>query len=289
MNLPSLVNIILKALLCYAVVSCNTHSQIEQPSATTELGEQKPKHPIVSEMDYIEAIVFHTCVQEQAQDPSIQLVRAQNQKRPFSTLIFHDILGEPPYRVETRRLLQEDPNLFHVATEAQKTFNTFEEFHLPFGVILPQDAYLPGERVTWRISSHDGKLLKEAICCPNPKVLKTAAGKRIVEASLLSINRPDTVYSLLFPSMQEEREYIFTSGTKQSRGVIPIGKLEATTFAPGIEGSSGGIAKIEIRLANESYELELPWGSKFEVNSSEEGLEPSYLFDGTDIKDIKQL
>jgi len=281
-----LSNIIFAALLCFAVVSCNTRSKTELPPATMVLNEQETESQKSSEMNYIEAIVFHTCVQEQNQDPSIQLVRSNDQKTPFSTIIFHDIPGKPPYRLEARRILQDDPNLFYEATDAQKTLNAIGELKLPFGVLLLQNAYLPGERVTWRISSDDGKVLKEATCCPNPKVVKNSSGKRIIEASLLSINRPDTVYMLLFPPMKGQREYIFTCGTKQSRGIISSEKLETTTFAPGTDGSAGGIAKIEIRLDNESYELELPWGTEFKINPSIEGLDTSYLLNDGIIKKL---
>lgn len=265
-------NMISKFLLCFALVSCNTHLSSEPSSPKMAINEQKTKPQALSEMDYVKATIFHTCMEEQNQDPSIQLIKSRDQEKNFSTLIFHKIPGKPPYRLETRRILQDDPNLFYQAIDAQKTLNTIGEFNLPFGILLLEDAYLPGERVTWRISSEGGKVLKEATCCPNPRILKNSSGQRILEASLLSVNQPETVYMLLFPPTKGAKEYIFISGTKQSKGIIPPEKLETTSFAPGIEGSNGGIAKIEIRCDNESYELELPWGTKFTTTLSTENL-----------------
>lgn len=279
MSTFNLSNTVLKVLLCFIAVSCNTHSKTQPSLAKTEPQKIQTPPQTKLETDYIKTIVRDTCTLGKNKDPSIQLVKSNDQKIAFSTIIFNDIPGEGPYRVEQRRLLQNDPNLFYQADDAQKTLNTIKELNVPFGILLPQNAYLPGERATWRIVSRDGKVLKEMTCCPNPRIMKNSSDQRIMEASLLSVNRPDTVYMLFFPPMKEQRKFIFTSGHKQSRGIIPPEKLETTTFAPGIDGSTGGIAKIEIQIQNESYVLELPWGTKLQATQSLEGLETSYLVD----------
>jgi hypothetical protein len=288
----NITNIFLKAALFLAAVSCSTTKTEPSPEpvaviGTTIVPKRDPVAPI--EKTYIDAIMNHTIIQDQALDPSIQLVKSTDLGKNFSTMIFNDIPGKPPYRLEERRMAQEDPSKFYTAVDAEKTLNTVRQLDMPFGILMLENAYLPGERITWRISSQDGTILKEAICCPNPLVIKHEDGRRrIIEASLLSIHHPETVYMLIFPPSDQDREYIFTSGTQESRGVIPAGKGEATTFAPGIPGLTGGIARIEIKVSSKSHILDLPWGSKFKTNPSMEGMETSYMLDGDTIKNVNK-
>lgn len=243
----------------------------------------EPKTP--PKMDFLGSIIHHMLVDDL--DPSIQITTSEGVDNPFSVVVFNEIPGDPPYRVEMSRLLQSDPNLFFPAVEAQKTLNELRnnDLKMPFGVLLEFCQYLPGERVTLRVCSQDGKVLKQATCCPHPMILMNGSGESLMEAALISIDRPETVYMLLFPPTKTKREYIFTSGTKQSKGEIPPEKLDYTTFAPEIKGASGGISKIEIVSEGKSYEMHLPWGSALKVKSESEKLKTSYLLDGNVIKE----
>jgi hypothetical protein len=109
---PRLLKIIFKSSLYFALVSCNTHSKIEKPPETIVLNEKKSEPQASSEMNYIQTIVSHTQMEEKNQDPSIQLIRSSEKNKNFSTLVFHDIPGKSPYRLEFRRIVQNDPNLF---------------------------------------------------------------------------------------------------------------------------------------------------------------------------------
>lgn len=210
---------------------------------------------------YLEEIVAHVLGMEK--DPSIEFMPAEQLQRAFSALVFNEIPGTPPYFVETRRLLQENTEIYLPATESQEVLNCLAETKVPFGVAMPTQEYLPGERVSWRICSSTGKILKEATCCPFPKIIRADSGECLMEAALLAIDSPDnTVYMLLFPSLKEV-EYIFTSGNRPlSKGIIPAGKLKCTTFSPAIKDISGGMSKIEILCEGHSYQIELPWGNQ---------------------------
>ncbi len=235
-----------------------TYQEAEQKIAALSSKASEEIHS--PQISYVDEIISHILGEEQ--DPSIEFIPAESSQNPFSLLVFNDIPEKPPYRVETRRLLQDNFEIYIPAEEAQAVLNNLNGVKVPFAVMMLPQEYLPGEIVSWRICSSNGKILKEATCCPQPKVLKNASGELILEAALLSVCHPDTVYMLLFPPAKENIEYIFTAGTKQSKGVIPAGQLTYTTFAPEIKDLSGGIGTIEIQLEGKSYKLDLAWGTK---------------------------
>lgn len=235
-----------------------TNAEVAQKADSCNVKEDQSSS---SQMSYLNEVIAH--VLGKRQDPSIEFMSAEQLQQGFSALVFNEIPGSPPYCVKTRRLLQEDTEVYLPAIEPQGVLNGLDGTKVPFGVAMPTQEYLPGERVSWRICSSDGKILKEATCCPCPKIIRDASGKCLMEAALLAIDSPEnTVYMLLFPAMKEV-EYIFTSGNRPpSKGIIHAGKLRYTTFSPAIKDMLGGMSKIEIHCEGQSYQMELPWGNK---------------------------
>jgi hypothetical protein len=280
-----LLNVSNSMILMLGIILCGAKGTPDPAVVHETKDELSPS----SEMEFLGPIIRHMIGDEQ--DPSVQIALSDENEAPFSIVAFYDIPEEPPYRLETRRILQEDPNLYIAAEEQQKVLNEIRSngLKVPFGMLFQLSEYLPGERVTVRICSQDGRVLKQAICCPNPKILKNALGERIMEAAIVSINRPDTVYVLFFPHMNIRREYTLTSGNIQVKEVVPPGKLDCTTFAPEIEGMKGGVSKIEVRVGNESYEMELPWGLKLADKPETKELKSSYLLNDDVVSDLSVL
>jgi hypothetical protein len=176
-------------------------------------------------------------------------------------VLFNEIPGTPPFRLEEKRLAQRDPNEYWRAFEQESTLNQVRQDGLktPFGILMPPEGYLPGERVSWRISSESGEVLKEAMCCPCPLMIKNSSGERLLEAALISVYGP-TTYALLFSPRKEPIEYVVTAGVKQVKNELPAGGSKMLVFVPKSEGEDGGLSVIELYSEGQAYRLELPWG-----------------------------
>ena len=259
---PSICRRILKTLakcsisivffpLLFVAVACDKREKVNSICSNDVVSEKKSD-------EYLGSIIHNLLGKKQ--DSSINFIDPQNDSL---VVVFNEIPGRPPYHIETRRLVQEDPNQYLPALEQEMILNEIRRDGLEtnFGILMPRKDYLPGERVTWRISAQNREILKEVICCPNPVIIKNSSGDQIMEAALISVYRP-TTYALLFPARKENVDFIFTVGMKQSRGMIPAGDLKITTFEPVCEGVHGGISKIELHSNGESYYVELPWGNE---------------------------
>lgn len=213
--------------------------------------------------DYLKEVVYNYL---NGPDPTLDyLEQLQGDQYAGMLVVVHDLPGEPPYRLETRRLKQFDPNRYHTAHDQQFTLNMMRQDGLKTPVGLPMFAkdYLPGERVFWRISSPDGKVLKRIGCCPRPMILRNSDNKILMEAVLLSANRPTTVYELFFPPREKDFDLIFHCG-KSQKITIEAGGFDSTNFEPKIAGKTGGISTIEIISEGNSYRIDLPWGTELE-------------------------
>lgn len=237
--------------LLFVAAACNKPEKVESTCSNDVVSEKKSD-------EYL-GLIIHNLLGKK-QDSSINFIDPQNGSL---VVVFNEIPGEPPYRIETRRLVQEDPNQYLPALEQEMILNEVRSNGLEtsFGILMPRQDYLPGERVTWRISAQNGEILKEAICCPNPVIVKNSSGDQIMEAALISVYKP-TTYALVFPPRKENVDFIFTVGMKQSRETIPAGDLKITTFEPVLEGAYGGVSKIELHSNGKSYHVELPWGNE---------------------------
>lgn len=246
----SRVSIFFSPLLIVAA-ACNKSKKVESTCSNDVVLEKKSD-------EYLGPIIHNLLGKKQ--DSSINFIDSQNGSL---IVVFNEIPGGPPYRIVTRRLVQKDPNQYLPALEQEMILNEVRSNGLEtsFGILMPRQDYLLGERVTWRISAQNGEILKEAICCPNPVIVKNSSGGQIMEAALISLYRP-TTYALVFPPRTENVDFIFTVGVKQSRGTIPAGDLKITTFEPVLEGVYGGVSKIELHSNGKSYHVELPWGNE---------------------------
>lgn len=229
----------------------------EEKTLVTKPNSSEKKIP-----SYLKPIYRH--LNGEKQDPSISFTEIKDLQYGASLLvIFEKIPGKAPYRLDYKRLIQDDPNQYVQAIEQQAVLNgvTTESFTPNFGVLMPLKNYLPGERVTWRISSADGKVLKKFTCCPNPLVIKNLSGDLLLEAALISPQHP-TSYVLFFPPRTEDIEFIFTEGSEKTKGKILKGESRMIAFEPVHNSILGSISKIELISKNKHYCLELPYGEQ---------------------------
>lgn len=214
--------------------------------------------------DYLKEHIFSIL---NGPDPTVEyLVQLDaNQQYAGMMVVVKDLPCPPPYRLETRRLKQFDPNRYLIAHDQQFVLNTMRQDGLQTPVALPMSAksYLPGEWVFWKISTPEGKVLKRIGCCPRPLVLKDSEKKILMQVSLASANRPTTVYFLWFPPRTESFDLVFHCG-KSQKITIEAGGFYSDNFEPKIEGKTGGISTIEILSGGESYRIDLPWGTELE-------------------------
>lgn len=214
-------------------------SQISSPTALQSnivLNNEKPANFEEKEnlYAYIDSIMRN--VIEHENDPSIQITYIQKNDSPVASssdsqeplscifLTFKDFPGNPPYSVHSRRLLQEDPNAFLPRPLEQTLCNAIysRNANIPFSIALFPHDFLPGERITWRLSGTDGTTFKEAIFCPRPMILKDKLGKIILEAALLSIHNSLCSYLLHFPAQDEVVEFISISGEETIKEILPL-------------------------------------------------------------------
>jgi len=268
-------------LLCTA---CSTYD-VSQTSSTTVLqsniikSDGNPADFEVKEREnlfaYLDSIMID--VMDRKDDPSIGITRIQ--KKDFSEtsssdlqetlvytlLTFREFPGKPPYSIHYRRLFQEDPNAFFPIPLEQTLLNAIHQKieNSPFSLALSPHEFLPGERVTWRLSGTDGTAFKEVTLCPRPMILKDESGKIILEAALLSINIPCLCYLIHIPSQDEIVEYISTSGEEIIKEILPLRHSVSINYMPEVKGVKGGVSQIEIRFLKDgsSYKMQFPWGT----------------------------
>lgn len=268
-------------LLCTA---CSTYDASQTSSSTvlqSNITQSNEKPADLEEKEredlfaYLDSIMKD--VIDHKDDPSIEITRIQkndfSEASPsdlqetftYTLLTFKDFPGKPPYSMHFRRLLQEDPNAFLPRPLEQIFLNAMhnKNENIRFTVALFPHEFLPGERVTWRISGADGIAFKEATICPRPMIVKDKSGKIILEAALLSIHNSIFSYLIHIPAQDEVVEFISTSGEEVIKEILPLGQSANITYMPAVKGMESGVSQIEIRFLKDgsSYKMQCPWGT----------------------------
>lgn len=183
----------------------------------------------------------------------------------YTLLTFKDFPGNPPYNLHSRRLVQKNPNAFLPQPFQQQLCNSVrtKNANMPFSIAVSPDGFLPGERVTWRLSATDGTIFKEVTLCPRPMILKDKSGKIILEAALLSIHGSVFSYFLHFPALNEVVEITSTSGGEIMKEILPLTHAVNMNYMPAVKGLKSGVSQVEVRFVKDgsSYKMKFPWGS----------------------------
>ena len=76
-------------------------------------------------------------------------------------VLFHDIPGNPPYGFEQKRLLQPLPDLYYpLPGSSPENILISKHWNQPAGVVVSARGYLPGEKITVRLSAKDASTEK---------------------------------------------------------------------------------------------------------------------------------
>ena len=184
-------------------------------------------------------------------------------------VVFRAVPETPPYSIVMKRIAQNPPGKFlpHPVHSGEHIAKSKQD-NSPVGFFLSEKGFLPGEKVTLRITSGIKSEFYEVGGYLRPLRERNAAGKTMLEARLISAWPAH--YSIIISEIApgEEVEFVSTSAHESFSHVIPeecvIDGACTTSYMPEVVGVSGGIAKIEVRRKDgSSHKLELPWGDEF--------------------------
>ncbi len=179
-------------------------------------------------------------------------------------VLFHDFPGAPPYFFEQKRHLKPPPDHFspckgtssEVILEAKKD-------NKPAGLLVSGRGFLPGEKITIRLSGQNG--YREITLFPRPLVMKNKSGKLLAKAELLCPIPGQTFYHVDFCGIEKEEKCKIVS--QSAVGVFSYfvhGPMEST-ISPEVIGQRGGVANLTIQFEDGAYySLKLPWGYAFQ-------------------------
>lgn len=175
-------------------------------------------------------------------------------------VLFHDIPGNPPYLFEQKRLVQRIPNFYYpIPDPTSEVILESKNRNKPTAMVVSARGYLPGEKITIRLSSKDA--YREVTFCPRPLLLKKESGELLVQATLVCADPGHTLYNLDICGVGKHEKYKLISHSKNEilshnvEGPVQCG------ISPEVVGEKKGIAKAILKFENgTSYSLELPWG-----------------------------
>jgi len=175
-------------------------------------------------------------------------------------ILFHDIPDNPPYSFGQKRLLQALPDHYYpLKHPSPKTILESKESNTPVSFMLSVRGYLPGEKITIRLSSKDA--YREVTFYPRPLHVKRNTGEVLARATLLCATLGETLYLFDVCGVGEQEKYTLTSN---SGGEILSHDWQGPltcTIMPEVIGQMQGFAKIQMRFgAGEEHAVALPWG-----------------------------
>lgn len=177
-------------------------------------------------------------------------------------VLFHDIPGSPPYALQQKRLLQSLPDLYYPCSgPSSENILASKNSNKATGLVVSARGYLPGEKVTIRLSAKDA--YREAVFYPRPLLLRRTSGEILVKGILTCAQPGFTHYDLDICGIGKEEKYTLVSYSGEEilshnlQGPIMCG------LTPDVVGLLKGIAKMKLQFADGAcYIMELPWGDE---------------------------
>jgi hypothetical protein len=176
-------------------------------------------------------------------------------------ILFHDIPGDPPYSFQQKRLLQPNRNQYYPCGYAEENILASKNCNMPAPLMVSSRGYLPGEKITIRLSGKDAH--KEIIFYPRPLLLKDKTGRVLAKVALLSAIPGQTHYDLDLSGIGKEEKYTLISHSggeilsHNYQGPIKLG------ISPEVVGKRSGFANIILRMEDGTeYNTKLPWGNE---------------------------
>lgn len=175
-------------------------------------------------------------------------------------VLFHDIPDSPPYTFQQKRLSQSLPDRYYPCPgPSSENILGCKNRNMATGLMVSARGYLPGEKITIRLSAKDA--YREAVFYPRPLLLKKKSGELLAKGTLLCAKPGHTLYDLDICGIGKQEKYKLVSYSGKEilsqdlQGPIMCG------LTPEVVGLLKGIAKIEVQFEDKAfYTMELPWG-----------------------------
>lgn len=179
-------------------------------------------------------------------------------------ITFHEIPGEPPYIMEQKRTTQRDGNTFETAELfTPRDILKAKIFKMPYQFFISARGYLPGEEMTFRLSSKDKKVFREITLCPRPLILRKKSGEILAKAKLGPAPYVMTSYQIDISGIKEGEKFQFISTSAHEKMETSVTGPIYINHLPAVLGLRGGTCKIELKLEDgSSHTLFLPWGNE---------------------------
>jgi hypothetical protein len=176
-------------------------------------------------------------------------------------ILFHDIPGNPPYSFQQKRLSQPLPDRYYSCQAGLSSDAILESknCNMPTCLMVSARGYLPGEKLTIRLSTKDA--FREITFYPRPLLLKKETGEFLAQATLLCMQPGSTLYELDICGIGKQEKFKLTSHS--GKEIISYNWQGPTTcsITPEVIGQMTGSANVTIHFENGAqYNVELPWG-----------------------------
>lgn len=123
--------------------------------------------------------------------------------------------------------------------------------------------FLRGEKVNYRVETHDQQVQETAELIPNPVPVKGALHGIEPFVELKGIK--PTLYIITFKGMTKKETFQLESVSWKEK-IVSESEIDSNTaipFFPGVQGKEGGICYFSFKRKNgEKMTLELPWGKE---------------------------
>lgn len=172
---------------------------------------------------------------------------------------FHEIPGHSPYSI----LMKRGNGEFVPCSgrEDAMSLAVSKIMKTPFFYLVSAKGFLPGEKVTFRLTSKDKDVFKEVSLYPRPLVLRKPSGELLFKATFASSLQDITMYNIEISGIDEKEKFDFLSLSGKEKMNHPLQGPVVMNYMPSVIGESGGVSQIFLNFKDgSSYKVELPWG-----------------------------
>ena len=175
-------------------------------------------------------------------------------------VLFHDIPGNAPYVFEQKRVSQPvSARYYPCAGPSSEDVLKSKSCNIPTGLVVSARGYLPGEKITIRLSGKDAH--KEVTFYPRPLLLKKETGELLARAMLICGRPGGTLYELDVCGVGKQEKYKLISYSGKERLSHDVQGPMHGSILPEVIGEVGGCASMILQIKDgASYGMELPWG-----------------------------
>ncbi len=157
-------------------------------------------------------------------------------------------------------LLQSLPDRYYPYSQlSSESILKCKNCNMAAGIVVSARGYLPGEKITIRLSAKDA--YREIVFYPRPLFLKNKSGDLLAKGTLLCAKPGNTLYDLDICGIGKQEKYKLISHSGKEILSQDLQGPISCELAPEVIGLRKGIAKIELQSEDGTfYSMDLPWG-----------------------------